>query len=186
MSQRVLGPHSHRHAWGSGRSQKRSGSTKLYFRSIAVECFEQGGNVSMLKKSAVFILMVSPSLLSGCSTGNAFLAQNQTNIELSRDNFDIVAKDVMGTAYADYLLGFSGSSGPVSNTLALVRVGGTAMLYNDALINLWSNFEENYGSAEGRNLVLANVRYDVDILNLLVFTKTTLFVHADVVEFKQE
>lgn len=142
--------------------------------------------MSMLKKCAVLVAMMSPLLLPGCTTGNAFLAQNQTNIELSEDNFDIVAKDVMGTAYADYLLGFSGSSGPVSNTLALVRVGGTATLYNDALKNLWSNFEENYGSPEGRNLVLANVRFDVDILNLLVFTKTTLYVHADVVEFNQE
>jgi hypothetical protein len=140
----------------------------------------------MLKIRAVLVLMMSPLLLYGCTTGNAFLAQNQTNIELSEDNFDIVAKDVMGTAHADYLLGFSGSSGPVTNTLALVRVGGTAMLYNDALNNLWINFEENYGSAEGKNLVLANVRYDVDILNLLVFTKTTLYVHADVVEFNQQ
>jgi hypothetical protein len=105
---------------------------------------------------------------------------------LSRDNFEIIAKDVMGTAYADYLLGVSSSSGTGSNTLALVRVGGTATLYNDALNDLWKNFEENYGSTEGKNLVLVNVRYDADILNLIVFTKTTLFVHADVVEFHQQ
>jgi len=91
----------------------------------------------------------------------------------------------MGTAYADYLLGFSTSSGAVSNTFALVRVGGTAMLYNDALVNLWSNFEAEHGSAEGRNLVLANVRYDTDILNLVVFTKTTLYIHADVIELRE-
>jgi hypothetical protein len=105
---------------------------------------------------------------------------------LAGDNFDIIAKDVMGTAYADYLLGVSASTGAVSNTFALVRVGGTATLYNDALNSLWRNFEETYGSTEGRNLVLANVRYDADILNLLVFTKTTLYVHADVVEFNQQ
>lgn len=140
----------------------------------------------MLKKSVVLELLVCVFLLSGCTTGGAFLAQNLTNVELSRDNFEIIAKDVMGTAYADYLLGVSSSSGTGSNTLALVRVGGTATLYNDALNDLWKNFEENYGSTEGKNLVLVNVRYDADILNLIVFTKTTLFVHADVVEFHQQ
>jgi hypothetical protein len=140
----------------------------------------------MLKKSVVLELLVCVFLLSGCTTGGAFLAQNLTNVELSRDNFEIIAKDVMGTAYADYLLGVSSSSGTGSNTLALVRVGGTATLYNDALNDLWKNFEENYGSTEGKNLVLVNVRYDADILNLIVFTKTTLFVHADVVEFRQQ
>jgi hypothetical protein len=140
----------------------------------------------MPKKSALFVLLSSALFLSGCTTGGAFLAQNQTNVELAEDNFEIIARDVEGSAYADYLLGFSGSSGPVTNTLALVRVGGSAMLYNDALNSLWRNFEENYGSTEGRNLVLANVRYDADILNLIVFTKTTLYVHADVVEFSQQ
>jgi hypothetical protein len=140
----------------------------------------------MLKKSAVLVLLICALSLSGCTTGNAFLAQNLTNIELSRDNFDIIAKEGVGSAHADYLLGFSASSGAVSNTLALVRVGGTATLYNDAVNSLWRNFEENYGSAEGKNLVLANIRYDVDILNLVVFTKTTLYIHADVIEFNQQ
>lgn len=140
----------------------------------------------MLKKSVVLEPLLCVFLLSGCTTGGAFLAQNLTNVELSRDNFEIIAKDVAGIAHADYLLGLSSSSGVGSSTLALVRVGGTATLYNDALNDLWSNFEENYGSTEGRNLVLVNVRYDADILNLIVFTKTTLFVHADVIEFNQQ
>jgi len=140
----------------------------------------------MFKKISVLVLLVSAPVLSGCTTGGAFLAQNLTNVELSEANFEIIAKDVAGSAHADYLLGFSSSAGAVTNTLALVRVGGTATLYNEALNNLWRNFEENYGSADGRNLVLANIRYDADILNLVVFTKTTLYVHADVVEFDQQ
>jgi hypothetical protein len=80
----------------------------------------------MVKKDVIFVLLIGALALSGCTTGNAFLAQNLTNVELSGDNFEIVAKDVMGTAYADYLLGFSASSGAVSNTFALVRVGGGA------------------------------------------------------------
>jgi len=140
----------------------------------------------MLKKSHVFVVFFGALLLSGCTTGGAFLAQNLTNVDLTRDNFDIIARDVVGSAHADYLLGVSSSAGAVSNTFALVRVGGTAMLYNEAVNDLWRNFEENYGSAEGRNLVLANIRYDTDILNLLVFTKTTLYIHADIIEFNQQ
>lgn len=140
----------------------------------------------MKGKSAVLVVLALAVSLSACSTGGTFLAQNLTNIELSEDNFDVVAKDVSGSAYADYLLGLSSSTGSGSNTFALVRVGGTATLYNDAVNSLWRNFEENYGSTEGKNLVLANVRFDTDILNLIVFTKTTLYIHADVIEFKQE
>ncbi len=139
-----------------------------------------------LKKSVIFVLLVFAISLSGWYTGGSFLARNVTNIELSRSNFDIIAKDLEGSAYADYLIGLGTSVGAVSNTFALVRVGGTATLYDDAIKSLWKNYEENYGSTEGKNLVLANVRYDTDILNLLLFTKTTLYIHADVIEFKEE
>ncbi len=138
-----------------------------------------------LKRTVIFVLLVFAISQSGCYTGGSFLAQNVTNIELSRANFDIIAKDLEGSAYADYLIGVGTSVGAVSNTFALVRVGGTAMLYDDAIKSLWKNYEENYGSTEGKNLVLANVRYDTDILNLLLFTKTTLYIHADVIEFKE-
>jgi hypothetical protein len=141
---------------------------------------------TMLSRVAALGLLICLLPLSGCTTGGAFLAQNQTNVELAGDNFNIVAKDVVGSAYADYLLGLGSSAGAASSTLALVRVGGTATLYNDAVTSLWRNFEERYGSAEGRNLVLANVRYDADVLNLIVFTKTTVYIHADVVEFNQQ
>jgi hypothetical protein len=120
----------------------------------------------------------------GCTTAGTFQSQNVTNVELSETNFEIIARNVSGRANADFLLGISSSTGSVSSTLALVRVGGTPTLYNDAIMDLWDNFENDYGRAEERNLVLANVRYDTDILNLVVFTKTTLIIHADVIEFR--
>lgn len=122
-------------------------------------------------------------LLSGCYTGGAFMAQNVTNVDLSEANFNIVARDLQGSAHADYLLGVGVSYGSISNTFGLIRVGGTATLYDEAIKSLWKNYEEKHGSSQGRNLLLINVRYDTDILNLLVFTKTTLYIHADIVEF---
>ncbi len=139
-------------------------------------------------KTKIFILLLFPILiffLSGCSTGGSFLAHNATNVELSEPNFDFVARNVEGYSRAEYIIGISFSSGFVANTFALVRTGGSAKLYNDAIKNLWDNFRKDYGDTEGRNLLLANVRYDTDILNLLLYTQTELYIHADIIEFEE-
>jgi len=141
-----------------------------------------------LKQKSILLLLVPLYLafLSGCSTGGSFIANNVTNVELSESNFKIIAENVQGTSEASYIIGFTYSTGNISNTLALVRVGGTAKLYDDAIQNLWSNFKEKYGDTEGRNLVLANIRFDNDMLNLLVYTQTELFITADVIEFVEK
>ena len=139
-----------------------------------------------MKKS---ILILSSLLLlvylSGCSTGGSFMANNVTNVDLTEQNFEFVARNVEGFSRAEYAIGISYSSGFVANTLALVRTGGSAKLYNDAIKNLWDNFKLEYGSTEGRNLLLANIRYDTDILNLLLYTQTDLYIHADIIEFEK-
>ncbi len=123
-------------------------------------------------------------VFSGCTTGGSFVALNLTNVELSDAETEIVARDIAGTSSAGYILGVSYSTGNMASTLALVRVDGTATLYDSAIRDIWKNFEANYGPVEGRKLALVNIRHDADILNLLVYTKTDLYIHADVVEFK--
>jgi len=125
------------------------------------------------------------AVFSGCFTGGSFIAQNATTVELSDANFTIVARDLEGYSKAEYLIGFSFSSGFMANTLALVRTGGTAKLYDEAVRSLWKSYEEKVGNREGKKLALVNVRYDTDILNLLVYTQTELFIHADVIEFAE-
>ena len=140
-------------------------------------------------KRKIILLLSIPSLiilLIGCSTGGSFIANNATQVELSEPNFNIIAENVQGYSKASYLIGFTYSTGNISNTLALARVGGTAKLYDDAIQNLWSNFREKYGDTEGRNFVLANIRFDNDMLNLLVYTQTELYITADVIEFVEE
>ena len=137
-------------------------------------------------KQKFFLLLIVPVLLVfliGCSTGGSFIANNVTNVELSGPNFNIIAENVQGYSKASYIIGFTYSTGNISNTLALVRVGGSAKLYDDAIQNLWKNFRETHSDMEGKNLVLANIRFDNDMLNLLVYTQTELYVTADVVEF---
>ncbi len=137
-----------------------------------------------MKKPILFIAaFIALVYLSGCSTGGSFVAHNATNIELSEQNFEFVAKGVEGSASAEYLLGFSYSSGFIANTFAVARIGGSAKLYDDAIKNLWDNFKKESGDSEGRNLLLTNIRYDADILNLLIYSQTNLYIHADIIEF---
>jgi hypothetical protein len=132
------------------------------------------------------LILVLIAFLSGCSTGGSFISNNVTNVELSKPNFKIIAENVQGYSKASYIFGFTYSTGNISNTLALARVGGSAKLYDDAIQNLWSNFREKYGDTEGRDFVLANIRFDNDMLNFLVYTQTELFITADVIEFVEE
>jgi Family of unknown function (DUF6567) len=140
-------------------------------------------------KHKLILLLLLPiilAFLSSCTTGGSFLTYNNTNVELSKSNFKIVGKNVEGSAKASFIIGVSYSEGGIANTLALVRTGGTAKLYDHAIQDLWKNFEAQYGDTEGKNLVLANIRFDNDMLNLLVYTQIELFITADVIEFEEE
>jgi hypothetical protein len=129
------------------------------------------------------VLLVSAT---GCVTTGSFPSANVTNVELSEDNFEIVATDVSGEASAGYILGLSGGFGLTSqtSTLALARVSGEGALYREAIRNLWDNFRAEYGDVEGRNLALVNVRFDSDALNLILYTQPKVSIRADVVEFE--
>jgi len=131
----------------------------------------------------VWLSVLVVLFLMSCSNNGMFVGVNQTNVELSRANYTIVASNLMGQAEAGYLMGFSMSLGSTTQTFALARVSGTGMLYKEALEKLWINFEAQYGKIEGRKLALANVRYDSETLNLLIFSGVKIYVRADVIEF---
>jgi uncharacterized protein DUF6567 len=131
---------------------------------------------------AVLLLAVALGA-SGCAQTGVFVAANMTSVELSEDNYRLIATDVSGTAEAAYLLGVSLPTGMMNSTLALVRLKGTGMLYQEALADLWTRFQEEHGAIDGRTLALVNVRYDSDNLNLLLYTRPQLSIRADVVEF---
>jgi hypothetical protein len=138
----------------------------------------------MRRKLFLLIMsIISAVLLYGCASSGAFIAANVTGVELSEPNFKVAATSVSGEASASYLLGFSFSAGTITNTFALVRTGGTGQLYKEALEQLWQNYEKDHGSAVGKKLALVNIRYDADILNLIVYTQVKYYIRADVVEF---
>ena len=124
------------------------------------------------------------TVLTGCASTGVFNAANLTNVELSKDNYRVVATNVHGEASAEYLFGFSVAQRGEMQTLALIPLSGDRLLYQSALENLWQNFAGAHGDVEGRSLALVNVRFDSDAQNVLFFyTKPTISVRADVVEF---
>lgn len=136
-----------------------------------------------MKKFIIRVAILGAIFIQGCTTSGAFLALNQTQVELAKGNYSITATDVHGEAESAYVLGISYSNGLTATTLALGRVEGTGMLYREALDDLWKNYEMDNGAISGKHLALANVRYDSDILNLILYTKVKVSVRADVIEF---
>lgn len=133
--------------------------------------------------TGVLILLIAS--FTGCSNSGMFLSANVTDVKLAEANYQIIATNITGSSRAGYILGFSYGTGGQAGTMALARVSGTGMLYQEALENLWANFERDHGPREDRIVALVNVHYDTDILNLFFYTEVRLFVRADVVEFKR-
>ena len=121
---------------------------------------------------------------TSCTTSGLFFSTHLTNVELSESNYKIVAKNVKGEAQAEYIIGITGAFRGELQTLAVARVGGEEMLYQQAMENLWKNFENDYSQVvEGRKLALVNVRYDSDAINLILYTRPKISIRADVIEF---
>jgi hypothetical protein len=135
-------------------------------------------------KFGLIILIAGSMIISGCFNSGLFLSSNLTEVSIDQANYQIVATNVSGESKAGYLLGLSYSAGAVTNTLALARVSGEGMLYKEALEDLWRNFGQNHGDVEGKALALVNVRYDTDVLNLILYTEVKISIRADLVEFK--
>lgn len=139
-----------------------------------------------MKSYLLFIALCIASIItSGCGSTGAFNTASLTEVQLSENNYEIVATNVQGEASAGYILGLStGVYSRQMQTLAVARVSGSGMIYGEALKNLWNNFRDQYGKVKGRNLALINVRYDTEALNLILYTKPTVSVRADIIEFK--
>ena len=131
----------------------------------------------------IFCLLITGIMFAGCAAGGMFTASNITEVQLQKNNFIIVARNVSGEAEAGYLFGSTFSLGMMTNTVAVLRVSGTGMLYKEAFDDLWKNYEAAHGPVEGKKLALINVRYDADAMNLFIYTRPKIMIRADVVEF---
>lgn len=132
------------------------------------------------------LLIFLTVILSGCISTGAINATNVTEVQLAKANYKIIATNVRGEASAGYLLGASLTTFLHMKTLALVRVSGSGLLYEEAVSNLWDNFREEHGSPENRSLALVNIVYDAKALNLFIYTRPTVSVRADVIMFTEQ
>ena len=138
----------------------------------------------MIRQILLFLsLVIMVTLSSNCANSGMFLASNVTSVELAEPNFKILAKNVSGESSVSYVLGISYSFGSMTESVGIIKAGGTGMLYTEAMNNLWTNIEAKIGGIKDRKIAFINVRYDSDMLNLLVYTKAKVFVRADVIEF---
>jgi hypothetical protein len=123
-------------------------------------------------------------LFSACSSTGVTASSHVTNVQLTSPNFRLVKANVSGEASSDAILGISFSFGMATSQMAIIPLSKERMLYQAAMKNLWDNFEATNGQVAGRRLALANLRYDSDCLNVLVYTKAKTVIVADVVEFE--
>jgi hypothetical protein len=128
-------------------------------------------------------VILSTVILSGCASSGMYVSSSITNVQLTEANYRIVARSVSGEARAGYILGASFGVGMYAQVIGVARVSGEKALYRAAMDNLWNNYEAKHGSAEGKNLALINVRYDIDALNLIIYTQPILTIQADIIEF---
>lgn len=136
-----------------------------------------------MKKRTIVIFLLQAFILTGCSNTGAFLSANQTLVNLNEGNYSIAAINVSGEAESGFILGVSYSTGLTAATLAIARVNGTGMIYAEALEDLWATYESENGTVTDQKLALANIRYDTDILNLVLYTKVKITVRADIIRF---
>jgi len=139
----------------------------------------------MRRLHVLWLLLIAATVLTSCANSGAFMASHQTSVELGEKNYEIIAHSVTGESTVAYLFGGSFSIGNISRIDGLIRVDGTGEIYSEALNDLWLNFEDEFGSAKGESVALANIRYDSETINVFFYTQLDLTVRADVVRFTE-
>lgn len=137
-----------------------------------------------MNHNLLFGLLVFSFIISGCGNSGAFIASNSTEVQLSEGNYHIVAKNVTGSAKSAFILGGSHSWGIATQSFGLIPLEGSKTLYKDAREALWTTFEEEYTSVEGKKLALVNIQYDAATTNYILYTHAEITITADVIEFE--
>jgi len=138
----------------------------------------------MVRHILFFVLLaIMGTLTLNCANSGMFLASNVTTVELAEPNYRILTKNVSGESSVSYVLGVSYSLGSVTESIGLIKAGGTGQIYAEAMNDLWKNVEASIGGIKDRKIAFINVRYDADLLNLFVYTKAKVVIRADVIQF---
>lgn len=142
-------------------------------------------NLIIMKNSISIVLAIAlASLLGGCASSGLTASTHRTDVGLTNNNYRIVATNITGEATSEGVIGFSLGIGMGATQFTLIPLTPDRTLYKNAMEKLWANFEAKHGPVTNRTLALANLRYDAETLNTLVYTKLKIVIIADVIEFK--
>jgi hypothetical protein len=122
----------------------------------------------LLKNKALFGLILSATILSGCSGTGDFQQSTGTSVSLERNNYKVIKSGAIGRSSGFRLLGIIPIVSPS---------------YAEAKRDLYQNAGQ---LLEGRSIALANQTQDRSSLYLVLFSIPTLTFSADIVEFKDE
>ncbi|MEM7548685.1 MAG: DUF6567 family protein [Bacteroidota bacterium] len=114
----------------------------------------------MKKLVSMLSSIVLVSMLGGCASTGLTVSSHRTDIELSENNYKVIATNVIGEADSDGIIGLSFGVGQGALQFSLIPIERNRTLYKNAMENLWSNFEVKNGSPINRTLALVNVRFD--------------------------
>lgn len=137
-----------------------------------------------MKRHSLLSLFLLSFLFTGCGNSGVFISTNSTQVQLQEGNYQIVAKNITGSAKSAYLLGGSVSWGITTNSFGLIPLRGSKTLYKNAREQLWTIFEQQYGPVNGKKLALVNIQYDAATSNYLFYTDAEITITADVIEFE--
>jgi len=138
----------------------------------------------MKKLKQILLSFCAAIFLAGCASTGVTTSTHLTNVGLSNANYKILATNVQGSATTEGVFGVSLGVGLGASQWALIPLTPERTMYKIAMENLWESFEKKNGSASNRTLALVNLRYDSESLNIFLYTKLTVVVVADVVEFE--
>ena len=136
-----------------------------------------------MKAHTILMFGLLALLLTGCGNAGMFLSSNSTEVQLKEGNYKIVATNVTGEADQAYLFGVSYSWGITTNSIGLIPLGGSDLIYKEAREQLWGAFEQAHFPVEGKRLALVNVQYDSETTNFGIYTQAKVTITADVIEF---
>jgi hypothetical protein len=139
----------------------------------------------MKKLSISFGIVSLLFFASGCMSSGLTASTHRTDVQLSRANYRIVATNISGKASSDALFGASFGVGVAGNQVALIPLSSSRSLYQLAMKDMWASFETAHGAIGNRRLALVNFRYDSESLNAFIYTKVTVTVVADIIEFQE-
>ena len=136
-------------------------------------------------KKNILILVSGTLMISlfGCGTMGTFRGNNITNVELSQPNFNIVAKDLEGSASQGYLFGISVPQDLDVGIIGLIKISGEDKPFAAAVKKLCDDYRDKHGDPEGKKLALINIRQDTKVVNALVYAEAKIYITADVIEF---